>query len=184
MACHQHRAVSLSPTHPHLSSNSASIPTGSRSLACFEANVWRISLLTCWRPVAFLERMNDRRRTNPKHSDDITYATAAEPQVHDSLFDLRQASGMVVLQQKDAPGTVRIVTPIALGAIRLLAIFDHGDPVTLGAPHKHNRHHRSPSRSDTFVPGGYHTINCIKTRPASARLCRSGLTSRQLSRSR
>jgi hypothetical protein len=103
--------------------------------------------------------MNDRSRTDPKHPDDITYATAVARQVHDSLFDLWQASGVAVPQQKDAPGTVRIVTPIALGAIRLLAIFDHGDPVTLGALHKHNRHHRSPSRSETFVPGGYHTIN-------------------------
>jgi hypothetical protein len=103
--------------------------------------------------------MNDRHRTDPKHPDDITYATAVEPQVHDSLFDLRQAYGIVVLQQKDAPATDQIVTPIALGAIRLLAIFDHGDPVTLGALHRHNRHHLSPSRSETFVPGGYHTIN-------------------------
>jgi hypothetical protein len=103
--------------------------------------------------------MNDRRRTDPKHPDDITYATAVERQVHDSLFDLWQASGIVVLQQKDAPGTVRIITPIALGAIRLLAIFDHVEPVTLGALHRHNRHHLSPSRNETFVLGGYHTVN-------------------------
>src|SRR5262245_62764655 len=144
MACHHHRAVSLSPPHPHLSSSSASFPTGSRSLACFEANVWRIGLLICWRPVTFFERMNDRCRTHPKHPDDITYATAVERQVHDSLFDLWQASGVVVLQQKDAPGTVRIVTPIALGAISLLAIFDHVDPVTLRALRSHNRHHLPP----------------------------------------
>jgi hypothetical protein len=96
--------------------------------------------------------MNDRRRTDPKHPDDITHATAVERQVHDSLFDLWQASGIVVLQQKEAPGTVGIVTPIALGAIRLLAIFDHGDSVTLGALHRPNRHHRSPLISETFVP--------------------------------
>jgi hypothetical protein len=109
--------------------------------------------------VAFFERMNGRSRTDPKHPDDITYAPADERQVHDSLFDLWQASGMVVLQQKDAPGTVRIVTLIALGAIRLLAIFDHVEPVTLGALHRHNRYHLSPSRSETFVLRGYHTVN-------------------------
>lgn len=53
--------------------------------------------------------MNDRSRTDPKYPHDITYAKAVERQVHDSLFDLWQASGIVVLQQKDAPGTIRIV---------------------------------------------------------------------------
>jgi hypothetical protein len=33
----------------------------------------------------------------------------------------------MVLQEKDASGEVRIVTPIALDAIRLLAMFDHVD---------------------------------------------------------
>jgi hypothetical protein len=58
----------------------------------------------------------------------------------------------VVLQQKDAPGTGWIVAPIALGTIGLFAIFDHADPLTLRALHRHNRHHRSPSIRETFVP--------------------------------
>jgi hypothetical protein len=100
----------------------------------------------------FFERAHDGRRTDPKDPDDITHATAVERQIHDALFDRWQASGIMVLQEKDASGTVRIVTPIALGAIRLLAIFDHVDPLTLGALHRHNRHYRSPSTSDMLVP--------------------------------
>src|SRR5215475_7694714 len=120
MACHNHRAVSLSSTDPHILSSSASISTGSRSLVCVEANVGSICRLPVEGLWPFFERINDRSRTDPKHPDDITHATAVERQVHDSLFDLWQASGIVVLQQKDAPGTVRVVTPIALGAISLL----------------------------------------------------------------
>ena len=66
----------------------------------------------------FFERAHDGSRTDPQHPDDITHATAVEREIHDALFDCWQASGIMVLQEKDASGTVRIVTPIALGAIR------------------------------------------------------------------
>jgi hypothetical protein len=97
--------------------------------------------------------MNDGSRTDPKHPDDITHTTAVERGVHDTLLDRWQTSGIVIRQQKNAPGAVRMVTPIALGAIRLLAIFDHADPLALGALHGHNRHRRSPLARDAVVPG-------------------------------
>jgi hypothetical protein len=88
--------------------------------------------------------VNDRHRTDPKHQDDITHATAVKREVHDALLDLWQTSGIMVLQQKDAPGTAPIITLITLGAIGLLAIFDYVDSLTLGTLHRHNRHPLPP----------------------------------------
>jgi hypothetical protein len=50
----------------------------------------------------------------------------------------------VVGQQKDTPGTVAVLTPIALGAIRLRAVFHDLDTLTLGTPRVHHSHDAPP----------------------------------------
>src|SRR5262245_46321423 len=73
-------------------------------------------------PVLFFEGGCHCRRTDSQYTGGITDATAIERHLYYVLFDLCHQPRVVVLQKKDPPLAVRILAPIALLAIGLLAI--------------------------------------------------------------
>jgi hypothetical protein len=95
----------------------------------------------------FFQGANHGGRADPEDSHNIADPAAVQRQVHNLSFHFRQAPFVLVRQQKDTPGAVRVLTPIALGAIRLFAVLHHRSALALGTLHGHDRHGISPAET-------------------------------------
>jgi hypothetical protein len=74
--------------------------------------------------------------TDAQHAGGITDATAIEGHIDDVAADLRYSAPILILEEKDPPLALPIVTPIALGAIGLLTRLDDLCAVTVRTLHR------------------------------------------------
>src|SRR5215510_6607751 len=87
--------------------------------------------------------------TDMQGSRRITYPTGIEAHIDDRLLDLRQAPAIAIVEQETAPGTVVVLTEVALGSPGCFAAFDDLVTLTMRATDGDERH-------GPFLPkGGY-----------------------------
>ena len=94
------------------------------------------------------------RRANPQNVDGITNATAIEGQGDHLTANFGCSTPILVLQEKDPPFALPVLTLVALGPIGLLARLDDLCAVTVGTLYR-NGNHRLPPR--TLNVRGHHT---------------------------
>jgi len=86
---------------------------------------------TCCLAGSFFDGVDNRRGTDASDTGRVTDPTAIESHVDHPLFHRRKSALVPVLEEKNVPRTVRVVTPIALFAMALLAIPHDIDTLTV-----------------------------------------------------
>jgi hypothetical protein len=84
------------------------------------------------------------RGTDPQHVGGIADPAAIESHVDDLAADLRYAAAILVLQEKDPPRALPVLTLIALGAVGLLARLDNLCALTMGTPYRNGNYRLPP----------------------------------------
>jgi hypothetical protein len=88
-----------------------------------------------WRVAArrlFFTLRSQSYGTDAQCADGIADPTAIASHVDDRTTDLRYSAAILVLEEKDPPRAVLVLTPIALGPVSLLTRLDHLRAVTVG----------------------------------------------------
>src|SRR2546428_4288159 len=79
----------------------------------------------------FFQVVDNLRGTDPKNPSRIADPTAVERHIHYLVFHRRKATLILVLQEKNTPRTVHVVTPIALWTMTLLTTLHDIDTLTV-----------------------------------------------------
>src|SRR4030095_223117 len=108
------------PTTRHISSSSAVRRIEMRTVPARGRGGSNVGL-TCCSTVAFFYYGDHGRRANLQHASSIANATPIDGHVNHLATDLGCSAAILVLQEKDSPRALFVLTLIALGAVGLRA---------------------------------------------------------------
>jgi hypothetical protein len=80
---------------------------------------------TWWSSGAFFECGDHCRWAHPQHPGGIADPAASESHVDHLAADVGGAAAILVLQEKDPPRALRVLTPLALGPVSLFPRLEH-----------------------------------------------------------
>jgi hypothetical protein len=134
----------LAPTKLYISSSSAACPAW--VLTTREQGRGSNAGVTGRSTTTFFYYGDHGRGTDPQHTRGVADAAAIERQVDHLTADLRDSAAILVVEEKDPPQALLVLTALALGAVGLFARLDDFSVVTVRALHQ-DRDHLLPPRT-------------------------------------